>query len=435
MNKMEERTSTSLKRLSSNDSNNSNDDDNSNKSSSSSLLFSIPEVQISNIFSFLVLNDFLRLVLVSKDMKIILLKCVHHLCTMPEEIVLYPSHFVSHHHDQHHHNSILSNTNHHDNDHDPTINHPSSSIILQQPPQPQNLERTKRSTNIKNNKKKRKLNLSLHQLQHIVQRFHNIRYLSLYGLSDLGDSFLSIINDCPAASNLVSIELHGCRIIIHKQQQQQQHRYHQLNLRQNKNRLRHVSITGTIFAPYTTFLDSFVSSTSIHYLEFSGCHNLHDDDVLSIFKHTSTTLKELHLSNNCNLIHPTIHSDVLSTLDFKQCQNLQSLPSLHCPNLCHLNLSFCTTLEDVALHQILSSTSSCSLLTLYLKGCKQIKQPIFTSPRCQQLQILDVSLCSQITQMEISCPHLLSLKVRYLLAKTKQKKLAFSSFLLFVRIS
>ena len=415
----ETKTTNSLVRLkrTSNQNNSNNDDDSNNKKCCSLLLLSsssgmIPEEQMSNIFSFLVLNDLLQLVLVSKEMKHTLFQLTHHLSTMPED-----TSYILHNYYHHEHN-IMSHQKKHGN-HQLPIHHPpppSSSPLILQPP-PQNLERFNNNNDSKKNKKKQRLNVSLNQLQHIVNRFHNIRYLALYGLSDLSDSFLPIINHCPSASNLVSIELHDCRIILHNNNNQQhprqhsrQHHHHQFKLHQNNKRLQHVSITGTIFAPYTTFLESFVVS-SLQYLEFSGCHNLHDEDVLSIFKHTSRTLKELHLSNNCNLIHPNIKSDILTTLDFKQCQNLQSLPSLYCPNLLHLNLSFCTSLNDVALHQIVSSSSS-SLLTLYLKGCKQLKQPNFTSPRCQQLQTLDISLCSQITQMEIFSPHLLSLTVR-----------------------
>lgn len=166
-------------------------------------------------------------------------------------------------------------------------------------------------------------------------------------------------------------------------------------------------MTGNVFLSYDSFFSSFCNSSNLKFLQLSGCHTINDKDVHHILQKIAGTLLDLRLSSDCNIVSPTIQSNILERLDLKRCSKLKALTSIHCSRLQYLDLSFCTSLEDESLIEII--THCPNLTSLYLKGCKKLLQPCFT--QCHHLRELDLSLCTMMQRIEILCPNLVSLEI------------------------
>jgi hypothetical protein len=115
-------------------------------------------------------------------------------------------------------------------------------------------------------------------------------------------------------------------------------------------------------------------------------------------------LHALRLADCTALRTPSIASATLKLLTLKQSQAVTNL-ALTCPQLERLDLSFCAELPDSALE---SAVASCPMLhTLVARGCALVT-PRVVSPN---LRRVDLSLCSDMTAVIVSCPRLVDLGV------------------------
>ena len=238
------------------------------------------------------------------------------------------------------------------------------------------------------------------RIRALLGRFRSLRVLTLRGLSGLGDAFLPVLNRSGAAPSLVSLELHDVRIVRDG---------HRLDLGGGGGRLSHVAVTGTLFVSYESVLSHFTESRNLKSVMLGGCRSLHDSGVADIVRRLSPKLEELCLPGCSRIVTPVINCDALRSLELQRCTELKSLPSLSCPKLVLLDLSFDTALIDGAVN---SSVSSCpQLRRLILKGCSKLLVPFIQS---ESLEYLDISLCSQLTSIDLNCRKLKQLEVRSL---------------------
>jgi len=272
------------------------------------------------------------------------------------------------------------------------------------------------------------------QLTCLFQRFKYLRTVILHDLSSIQDSILPIINTCAAASTLKHLELHGLRILkdghvlklptydngythTHNHTHTQTHTYTQNNTQTHGGaKLRYIAISGTLFCSYQNVLKSFTTFPNLKYIQLSGCKLLNDADVQHLintrtnqFQKTNTRdqLHTLSLSDSSQLVQPIIKFRILHSLDLSKCPNLKKLTNIDgCPNLLKLNLSYCTSLGDQAVSNILSSCPMLELLDL--TACGGLKTLTLVS---DSLKVVDLDMCPMLETVRISCDRLQALKI------------------------
>jgi len=226
----------------------------------------------------------------------------------------------------------------------------------------------------------------------ILGRFRHLRFLELKGLSELGDSFLPILNSCQVAPSLVSLCLRDVRIVRDG---------YRLDLQGNKNGLQHIKVIGTMFVSYKGVLRSFTLSEKLRTVALGGCRSLADKNVADIISRLSATIKALSLPGCSKLSMPNIQCDGLENLELNRCLSLKALPNFNCPRLLLCDLSFNTSLNDEAVQTVISRCAN--LQRLILKGCSSLRN---LEVRLQPLLHLDVSLCSQLKSVNVRCEQL-----------------------------
>lgn len=136
-------------------------------------------------------------------------------------------------------------------------------------------------------------------------------------------------------------------------------------------------------------------------LALCGCQNLNDHDVEGVilprFRHT---LRSMSLIDCAGLETPVVQSTILQSLGMQKCPNLDSL-ALDCPCLTSLDLSQSTyvNVELWGLHKKLPR-----LKLLSLAGNDVLKYAVVPSPSL--LEYIDLSGCSSLMSINISCPSL-----------------------------
>jgi len=277
------------------------------------------------------------------------------------------------------------------------------------------------------------------QFTSLLERFQNLRTIILHDLAIMEDFILPIINACPAARSLKRLELHSVRIL---------HDRHALALSPppanddgyncdrvgnngSNETLRHVVLSGTMFCSYQNVLKSFTTSPRLQYLELSGCRLLTDSDVHHFITTRTTRLKNLHqdttttstninhhhhriydqihtlsLSNSSQLTKPKIKSPLLHTLNLSNCPLLKTLPQFCCPNLTDLDLSYCTSLRDPTVVDILNA---CPVLSrLCLLGCRELVEVRLESG---SLRSVDLDMCVGLRSVRFECDSLTNLQI------------------------
>lgn len=222
--------------------------------------------------------------------------------------------------------------------------------------------------------------LTIVQLQNILDRFHNLRTVILSGIQNLSDSFFPILNRCKAAPLLEHVEVHGCYI--------NSPQYQTLNLNTNNDKLRHFTMNGEFSFP-EKLLHSICASPNLKVLDLQTFDDFNDNHVHFIMETTSATLDHLRISSKC-IINPIVQSDILTKLDLSG--SMDSIPYINCPSLKFLDLTNLRIINDEHIVKILDNSPQ--LVELYLQGCKELRYPSFR--KCKFLEKLDLGWCMNI---------------------------------------
>lgn len=251
------------------------------------------------------------------------------------------------------------------------------------------------------------------RLTHLLNRFQNLRRISLYNLSSMGDEFIPIINQCGARSSLVHLELHNVRIVADGTSSSSSNRNNRdvsnselklLDLPTDK--LSHVEVEGTLFCTYKV-IQSFTLSQNLQTLKLSGCRALTDDNVHHLISRI-TKLKTLGLEQSSKLMAPRIESSSLETLLLGNNPLLRDISMIQCKNLKKVDFSFCSSIGNEMIERMLQISPK--IETLILRGCMGFSMlDITSSSDC--IKSLDLGSCMALEQASIISPHLKSLEI------------------------
>ena len=178
-------------------------------------------------------------------------------------------------------------------------------------------------------------------------------------------------------------------------------------------KLRTLRIAGEIgHAEYPLCHSLLCATTNLVDLALCGCQNLNDHDVEGVilprFRHT---LRSMSLIECAGLEAPVVQSPILQCLSMKECRNLDSL-ALDCPSLTSLDLSHSTHVNVEWMFEVgwrLGLNEKLPRLkTLSLAGNDVLKCALVASPSL--LEYIDLSGCSSLMSINLSCPSLQYLK-------------------------
>ena len=152
------------------------------------------------------------------------------------------------------------------------------------------------------------------------------------------------------------------------------------------------------------------ATTRLVDLALCGCHNLNDHDVEGVilprFRHT---LRRISINECAGLETPVVQSSILESLSMQKCINLDSV-ALDCPSLASLDLSHSTYVNVEWMFEVGCGLNEKlpRLKMLSLAGNDFLRCAVVTSP--SSLERIDLSDCSSLMSINISCPSLEHLK-------------------------
>lgn len=250
------------------------------------------------------------------------------------------------------------------------------------------------------------------RLTHLLNRFQNLRRISLYNLSSMGDKFIPIINQCGARTSLVHLELHNVRIVADGTSSSSNR-----NIRDGSNRglnlldlptdkLSHVELEGALFCTYNV-IQSFTLSQNLQTLKLTGCRALTDDNVHHLVSRMSK-LKTLGLEQSSKLMAPRIESSSLETLLMGNNPLLRDISRIQCKNLKKVDFSFCSSIGNEMVEHMLQISRK--IETLILRGCMGFSMLDIT-PSSDCIKSLDIGSCMSLEQASIVSPNLTRLEI------------------------
>ena len=286
---------------------------------------------------------------------------------------------------------------------------------------------------------------SLQQITILLNRFQNLRHLTLHKLNLLEDKFLSLFKKYSSTPSLITLRLHHVRILPHHHYTNAREMTSGKQMRRKTSRnkdelyfcnLQHVSVTGTIFYAEIATLLTFMSR-KLQTIEFQGFRTISDSYLSSLFpqnddihSHVESKdddhdamryLTKLKCKDFTALKIPSISLSSLLHLDLSH-GGICSLNEITCPQLIELNLSFCSNLTDEAIESFLNNgmsekfKNSCegkgkcprTLQKLKLNGCRGLHSLYI---QCNSLINLDLSLCSNLKSLEVDCAYMTDFQV------------------------
>jgi hypothetical protein len=303
--------------------------------------------------------------------------------------------------------------------------------------QPQQQQRDSRNNSNKNNNNKQQppfisappQPMTEDHMRQMLQNYPKVTSLHLYHLQHMGTHmFLPLNNDArersskdrgglmsqPPRRTLVSLGLHGCRVVSDNCV---------LNLgmgtlleNQNTNTLREIAVTGTILASYAGFTRSLVTcSNQLTCVTLSGFRSLYDSDIDDMMQHHLLQVQSLCLSNDTQLTQPRINSNTLQHLNLAGCCRFESFrPPFGCPNLTSIDLSQ-TIIQDDTIDLVLRGAPN--LEVMELRACQELNHLDISSiastlvSSASALQHLDLKNCRYLATLKLQCPNLQTLAV------------------------
>jgi hypothetical protein len=229
-------------------------------------------------------------------------------------------------------------------------------------------------------------------LEALLDRFHNLRILSLHGsLAAVGDDLIRILNSCPAAHTLQSITLHGCALSYWCAQSFQ------------LGNLQHLTLTGNSIRARISFL--LKDSKSVRTLALKQCPAVRDEDIHEVGRLLQDCLEDLTLSH-VKTFRPRAFLPRLARASFVGCFNLSDLSGFLCPNLRQLNISFCVRLTSEQIEGLVGTLLS--LDTLIMIKCSDLRTLELSS---KTLRVLNASYLHSLERLRLVCPSLEQLEV------------------------
>lgn len=242
--------------------------------------------------------------------------------------------------------------------------------------------------------------LSDRHVANMLRKFPCITSLKAGDASRLSPvSYRALASMC---QNLAHLELDKARITDHGTF---------LGISSKLPEVRCLSLTGTFYVRGRAMLALANSATNLVKLTLNGFRQLNDEDVVMLGD-LLPNLQELSLSDCTSLCNLSLSSRELRSLKLACSIHISSL-SLICPALQTLDASWCTQLTDDA---VTAALSCCPALTvLRLRGCSALTRQRLaldsSSTREILLRELDLSLCSNLVTVHVSCHHLKELNV------------------------
>jgi len=246
--------------------------------------------------------------------------------------------------------------------------------------------------------------MTTNNLNALLKDFPNVTSLHLYHLYHMGtEIFLPFQQEIKermkagiSSRNLVSLGLHGCRVISDE---------HVLDTQVGKS-LREIAVSGTILASYAGFTRHLVTcSDQLTSVTLSGFRSLYDENVQDLIQQLPN-VKSLCLSNGTQITCPQINSMTLEYLNLAGCCRFESFKHpFECPNLQWLELSQ-TIVQDGTINNI--NRIAPSIQKLELRACQKLNFIWITAERLRQI---DFRNCRYITDIYLSCPNLDRLEV------------------------
>ena len=246
------------------------------------------------------------------------------------------------------------------------------------------------------------------RLTHLLNRFQNLRRISLYNLSSMGDKFIPIINQCGARTSLVHLELHNVRIVTDGSNTHIKNGSNRgLNLLDlPTDKLLHVELEGTLFCTYNV-IQSFTLSQNLQTLKLTGCRALTDDNVHHLVSRM-TKLNTLGLEQSSKLMAPRIESSSLEILLMGNNPLLRDISRIQCKNLTQVDFSFCSSIGNEMVERMLHISPK--IETLILRGCMGFSMLDIT-PSSDCIKSLDLGSCMSLEQASIVSPNLRRLEI------------------------
>jgi len=246
------------------------------------------------------------------------------------------------------------------------------------------------------------------RLTHLLNRFQNLRRISLYNLSSMGDKFIPIINQCGARTSLVHLELHNVRIVADGSNTHIKNGSNRgLNLLDlPTDKLLHVELEGTLFCTYNV-IQSFTLSQNLQTLKLTGCRALTDDNVHHLVSRM-TKLNTLGLEQSSKLMAPRIESSSLEILLMGNNPLLRDISRIQCKNLTQVDFSFCSSIGNEMVERMLHISPK--IETLILRGCMGFSMLDIT-PSSDCIKSLDLGSCMSLEQASIVSPNLKRLEI------------------------
>lgn len=230
-----------------------------------------------------------------------------------------------------------------------------------------------------------RLSLDQSRLHKILRRFHSLNVVRLENLSEVGDKLLSIINAAPSASNLNSLVVSGANLT-----------YWCVDSFELPN-LKKLTIAG---GSVRTSISSLVGSTSqLESLTIDRSNFVRDDQIMDVTGRMYGSLKYLQLRQCLRIRSPVLCLANLKSLRLIGCFGLTGLPHLDCPNLSHLDLSFCFHMESNAVHAAIEALPN--LECLQLVKCPRLEHLTISSDK---LRVLNMQMSRNVRFCKLQCP-------------------------------